>query len=126
MSTIIQTTKSHFYIDDSKIYEGYTAGNTWNGWACPYFTKEVALNILKAMADAGDIAEYSYDEVTDEIKYTFANEEPESERGVMIRYGKDSLKAYGLGSFAWVWCDVKWDDQWGKTVLQQFNNRTNG
>lgn len=34
--------KSKFQIDDGPIYEGYTNGNHWNGWACPYFTREVA------------------------------------------------------------------------------------
>ena len=28
-------------------FEGYTAGNTWNGWACPYFERQVAEAFLK-------------------------------------------------------------------------------
>lgn len=35
--------KTKFNMCDGKnIYEGYTYGNDWNGWECPYFTKEVA------------------------------------------------------------------------------------
>lgn len=40
--------KTKFNIDNNEnIYEGYTYGDTWNGWACPYFTKEVADKMAK-------------------------------------------------------------------------------
>lgn len=33
--------ESAFEIDDNiAIYDGYTDGTHWNGWACPWFTKE--------------------------------------------------------------------------------------
>lgn len=36
--------ESAFEIDDNiAIYDGYTDGTHWNGWACPWFTKETAL-----------------------------------------------------------------------------------
>lgn len=47
--------KSKFQIEEGPIYEGYTKGNHWNGWACPYFTKEVADQIAREVnADAPD------------------------------------------------------------------------
>lgn len=36
--------ESAFEIDDNiAIYDGYTDGTHWNGWACPWFTKETAI-----------------------------------------------------------------------------------
>lgn len=40
--------KGKFQIEDGPIYEGYTNGNHWNGWACPYFTREAADEIAEA------------------------------------------------------------------------------
>ena len=41
--------ESAFEIDDNiAIYDGYTDGTHWNGWACPWFTKETALEIADA------------------------------------------------------------------------------
>ena len=36
-----------FSIDLGKSYPGYTFNEHWNGWECPYFTKEVAEEICK-------------------------------------------------------------------------------
>lgn len=48
--------KTKFYIGESEnIYEGYTDGRLWNGWACPYFTKEVADEM---MADHNEVMYY--------------------------------------------------------------------
>ena len=45
--------KTKFNIDNNEnIYEGYTYGDTWNGWACPYFTKEVADQMTKDYEEA--------------------------------------------------------------------------
>lgn len=41
--------ESAFEINDNiAIYDGYTDGTHWNGWACPWFTKETALEIADA------------------------------------------------------------------------------
>lgn len=41
--------ESAFEIDDNiAIYDGYTDGTHWNGWACPWFTNEIALEIVDA------------------------------------------------------------------------------
>lgn len=45
--------KTKFNIGDSEnIYEGYTDGRLWNGWATPYFTKEVADKMTKDYEEA--------------------------------------------------------------------------
>ena len=35
-----------FQIEDDKIFQGFSDGSTWNGWNNPYFTLEVAKEVL--------------------------------------------------------------------------------
>ena len=35
-----------FQIEDDKIFQGFSDGSTWNGWSNPYFTLEVAKEVL--------------------------------------------------------------------------------
>ena len=35
-----------FQIEDDKIFQGFSDGTTWNGWSNPYFTLEVAKEVL--------------------------------------------------------------------------------
>ena len=44
---LIKTMKlTKFQIEDDKIFEGFSDGSTWNGWSNPYFTLEVAKEVL--------------------------------------------------------------------------------
>lgn len=45
--------KAFFYLDciEGRRFEGYTLGQTWNGWACPYFTEKVGKEIIESLAD---------------------------------------------------------------------------
>lgn len=77
--------ESAFEIDDNiAIYDGYTDGTHWNGWACPWFTKATALEIAddynvlmpddKARAIYNETEDtfifYGYDEAeTEEFKW---------------------------------------------------------
>ena len=36
-----------FQIEDDKIFEGFSDGSNWNGWSNPYFTLEVAKEVLE-------------------------------------------------------------------------------
>ena len=35
-----------FQFEDDKIFQGFSDGSTWNGWNNPYFTLEVAKEVL--------------------------------------------------------------------------------
>ena len=35
-----------FQIEDDKIFQGFSDGSNWNGWSNPYFTLEVAKEVL--------------------------------------------------------------------------------
>ena len=44
---LIKTMKlTKFQIEDDKIFQGFSDGSTWNGWSNPYFTLEVAKEVL--------------------------------------------------------------------------------
>lgn len=61
--------KGKFQIEDGSIYEGYTNGNHWNGWACPYFTRQIAEQIAREVnADAPDCT-MCYDKANDAFIY---------------------------------------------------------
>ena len=36
-----------FQIENDKIFQGFSVGSTWNGWSNPYFTLEVAKEVLE-------------------------------------------------------------------------------
>ena len=35
-----------FQINEDKIFQGFSDGSNWNGWSNPYFTLEVAKEVL--------------------------------------------------------------------------------
>lgn len=43
---------------EGQTFAGYTAGQQWNGWACPYFTKEQAQRIVEAWHTCGFKVDY--------------------------------------------------------------------
>lgn len=92
--------ETEFSIDTlgSKVFEGYTQGEEWNGWACPYFTFEQAEQVVKAHSEKGLKAWYDPDtdafsfeiEASNEID-TFKAEEIEGQR------------LYPIGASCWIW-----------------------
>jgi len=81
-------------------FEGWTDGLTWNGWARPCFTREVAERILQASGHR-----WSYDPSADEFTvFTSEDDDPEQFKGETIQLGDGgSVSAYFVGAGAWVW-----------------------
>ena len=81
---------------------GLTYGHTWNGWAVPYFTKEVALEIVAQMP-----CNLRYSEETDSFIYNdieFTKSEDYNEH-----YGAEEIngqKYYSIGGCSWCWDEV--------------------
>ena len=96
--------KSLFTIDGfDAIFEGYTDGRHWNGWACPYFTKEVGMEICRANNTVNDLAYHmSYNEKTDSFIRLDDAFEPEVFDSVDI----DGLHLYPIGNMCWIWDDL--------------------
>ena len=108
---------------------GYTYGETWNGWNCPYFTKNECKKILSSFIDTNeDSGFYLYDEKNDRFivnlsidkksiesnwKEEFLKlsdeeimnicEEMEIYNKLLIQYKGKDIHIYGLGGFTWAW-----------------------
>ena len=96
--------KSLFSIDGfDAIFEGYTDGTHWNGWAKPYFTKEVGMDIVRCNNMANDLAYHmSYNEKTDSFIRLDDEFEPEVFQGI----DTNGLHLYPIGNACWVWDDI--------------------
>lgn len=63
--------------------------DTWNGWACPRFTREVAEQIVEVCNLTEDMPTFTFD--------------GPAIVGDGERYMPDQDGLYGLGAFAWTW-----------------------
>ena len=104
--------KSKFQIEDGPIYEGYTKGNHWNGWACPWFTKETALEIADAhnalmnefnalLPNNKSYAIYNETEDTF-IFYGYDEAETEEFKGKDFTINGKTLHLYPIGNGCWI------------------------
>lgn len=84
--------------EEPVVRSGVTDGSRWNGWATPWFTKEVALEVLSAMSGIS----WSYDEESDTFRGLFDDcpeEEAEEWKGRDI----DGEVRYSIGAWSWCW-----------------------
>jgi len=95
--------KAMFTMDcwDQK-FEGLSFGYSWNGWSCPYFTKEIGLQISEVINEEKCHLTYS------ESKDCFVLhdlEEPDFDEDIMpqIINGK---KYYSIGACSWCWTEI--------------------
>ena len=108
--------KSRFCIDNNEEeFVGYTSGALWNGWATPYFTKEVADEILKSnnqhyidnkMNKEGYYAVYN----AEKDQYEFYDpdlEEPDVFEGEYCETVDGRLHLYGVGAYCWIWDEIE-------------------
>jgi len=81
-------------------FEGWSDGSSWNGWARPCFTRDVAEGILEAVG-----FKWSYDAREDAFAVaTLEDDEPEHFPGEMIELGDGgSVTAYFIGAGSWIW-----------------------
>ena len=83
-------------------YIGFTAGRTWNGWACPYFCYDEAIRIMHGFNECAESPMY-YDEATD--SFCVKDEEGFSEiyKGIDIATPDGIKHLYPIGYCCWVW-----------------------
>lgn len=104
--------ETKFVIDTlgDKIFEGYTQGEEWNGWACPYFTFEQAQKVVEAFNEGerfeGDKVEARYDAEQDAFCFFF---ESSGESEDFSALTVDGRKLYPIGSGCWIWEDATAD-----------------
>lgn len=108
-----------FSIDLGKSYPGYTFNRHWNGWECPYFTKEVAEEICKDFSFTYSFTDsdgnkqecrYYYKEETDTF-YGFDDNTEYGEQEIgcptEIQTPDGKIKVYDFGIAGWIWGEDK-------------------
>lgn len=100
-STNIETElkKSSFVIDalHGYVFPGFTKGEEWNGWACPYFTREQAEGIVNIHCKVLN-ANAGYDSNEDKFVFEFPDETEEYSTIIV-----DGEKLYPIGTHVWIW-----------------------
>lgn len=104
--------KTRFVIDtNEQTYEGYTDGRLWNGWECPWFTKEVADEMMRDLNKEGVETEYHHK--TD--SYIIKSEdwdEPDVFDGRDIITEDGPMHLYPIGAACWIWDEVVEDEEY--------------
>lgn len=83
-----------------EVFEGFTQGETWNGWARPYFTFEQARRVVEAHRARGGRA--SYDEAEDAFSFEIGEEEIDAFPAESL----EGQKLYPVGAGCWIWEEV--------------------
>lgn len=86
-------------------FMGYTKGETWNGWACPRFSKKEADRVLDSMGD-GEYCELD-DTFTFKIDGSTNPEEWHVHKGEDILVYGETVHVYAIGSGSWIWDEVE-------------------
>lgn len=90
------------------IFTGYTTGETWNGFACPMFTKEEGLKIVdffnKAFAECETESPSCYDKELD--AFSFAIEGTDTFDSLDKIINGETVKLYPIGAWGWIWNEV--------------------
>jgi hypothetical protein len=98
-----------FSLDHSPSFDGEDFGDTWNGWACPTFTKDVAHQIIAWLTKSSQeydptIPPSYFDEATKEfVIYGYGPTQEHAEGLVPERHGPYPDGTYGIGSHDWCW-----------------------
>ena len=96
--------ESNFQIDSlgDEEFAGFSVGDSWNGFACPYFTYEQAQVIVRAFHRNGWHAVYDIE--ADQFEFSNAGNISDIEvyQGILI--GQD--KVYPVGAYCWIWSEV--------------------
>src|SRR5262245_374154 len=99
-------TSASFCMDGTEgRFEGYTEGDTWNGWECPYFEFSEAQRVLKASEKNG--FNWSFNEVEDVFiirnKLDAPNASSYEVGGQLIDVDGKAVLAYPIGAYDWIW-----------------------
>lgn len=97
--------KTDFVIcGDEKTYEGYTDGRLWNGWECPWFTREVAEEIMQDLNKLGVKTEYDME--TDSYIVHQIDDVADKYNGADIKTEDGLMHLYPIGGWCWIWDEV--------------------
>lgn len=114
--------KTEFYIDDPDTvhYAGYSFGLQWNGWACPYFPKASADQLVANLIAEADENEAGYSAERDVYWFRNPNEGEADEYGALdIQTPDGPQHVYPIGAGSWIWDeDDNKTERRGSTLVQ--------
>lgn len=101
----LRQSKFYLEVEPDVVYQGFTTGERWNGFACPYFelnmAKEIAVQFARIHEDDAHSWDAEYDPEEDIFRfYDPAYSEPEEFGPVEVGGGE---KLYPIGAFSWTW-----------------------
>lgn len=99
-------TSAQFFMDAIEgVFEGFTNGDTWNGWARPYFEQSAAEQVLEASEANG--YRWTFDDARDVFSVRRMEDPddygPEEFAGLDITVGEQSFRVYPIGAYSWIW-----------------------
>ena len=102
--------KRRFTIEDwFGPFEGWTAGQRWNGWECPSFEFDTAMRMVDAWNNAAfseEAYQARYDEERDAFCFRDGGLEDWDCFGAQtIEIEGKTIKVYPIGAFCWIWSD---------------------
>jgi hypothetical protein len=115
---------TRFMLEDGERYNGYTKGETWNGWECPCFELSEAKKLLEAFSC--DFPAH-YDEEKDTCIFRINDSgideyDYEAYTGFDIECNGETKHVYDIGSGSWTW-----DEDDGSpsviSILSEISNR---
>jgi hypothetical protein len=91
-------------------YIGYTDGDTWNGWATPYFEKDQAMRLMEDYNKNTESPMF-YNEEFDTF-YHFGTDGYSGEmwKGEKHQTAEGIKTLYGIGAYCWIWDAVNTKD----------------
>lgn len=102
---------AHFSVDGiDDEFPGFTAGDFWNGWACPSFTRQTAERILIASEPNGYQWQYNVETNAFEIRHSEDPDdyEPQTFSGMTITLDEGNrVEVYGIGAYSWTWMETE-------------------
>jgi len=84
-------------------FDGYTLGETWNGWACPYFIFDQAQQLVRAYKENGVKA--WYDETSDVFSFEVDAGDDFKKTDAFPAKEIEGQKFYPIGASCWIWKD---------------------
>lgn len=99
-------TKHSFTADGETSYVGYTFGQKWNGFECPAFEKDVALQLIADLNAQEDVLTGRYDPTTGNIiivDTSYPDEPGEVHEPYTINTADGEKTVYAIGSHEWAW-----------------------
>lgn len=93
-----------FSINGEQTFAGWTFDQTWNGWAVPYFTEEVAEQVTAWLRAGGSRVQWINGRT---IEVDDGQPEPALFGRVVIQTAEGPKAAWCIGGGEWVWDEVE-------------------